>query len=80
MGSRKRRRETAQSAGNHDGGAPSPVRFVRLGRERSGDQAVGEHDPAGAFEAEQVSDWIASTADSGPVLGLHVIWFGAWVP
>jgi len=29
--------------------------------------------------AEQVSDWIASTAGSGPVLVLHVLWFGVWV-
>ena len=29
--------------------------------------------------AEQVSDWIACTAGSGPVLVLHVLWFGAWV-
>lgn len=29
--------------------------------------------------AEQVSDWIARTAASGPVLLLHVVWFGAWV-
>ena len=30
-------------------------------------------------KAEQVSDWIAYTAASGPVLVLHVVWFGAWV-
>jgi uncharacterized membrane protein len=30
-------------------------------------------------KAEQVSDWIACTAGSGPVLALHVVWFGAWV-
>ena len=29
--------------------------------------------------AEQVSDWIACTAGRGPVLALHVVWFGAWV-
>ena len=29
--------------------------------------------------AQQVSDWIACTAGSGPVLVLHVLWFGAWV-
>ena len=29
--------------------------------------------------AEQVSDWIACTAGSGPILILHVMWFGAWV-
>jgi hypothetical protein len=30
-------------------------------------------------KAEQVNDWIACTAGSGPVLVLHVVWFGAWV-
>jgi uncharacterized membrane protein len=30
-------------------------------------------------KAEQVSDWIASAAGSGPVVVMHVIWFGAWV-
>ena len=30
-------------------------------------------------KAEQVSDWIACTAGSGPVMVLHVVWFGAWI-
>ena len=30
-------------------------------------------------KTEQVSDWIACTAGSGPVLVLHVLWFGVWV-
>src|SRR5689334_12442639 len=30
-------------------------------------------------KAEQVSDWIAATAASGPVLAFHVIWFVAWI-
>ena len=30
-------------------------------------------------KSEQVSDWIATTAGSGPVLVLHVVWFGAWI-
>src|SRR5690349_5161448 len=29
-------------------------------------------------KAEQVSDWIACTAASGPVLVFHVVWFSAW--
>ena len=29
--------------------------------------------------AARFSDWIACTAGSGPVLVLHVVWFGAWV-
>jgi hypothetical protein len=27
-------------------------------------------------KAEQINDWIACTAASGPVLLLHVLWFG----
>ena len=30
-------------------------------------------------KVEQVSDWIACTAASGPVLILHIAWFGAWI-
>jgi uncharacterized membrane protein len=30
-------------------------------------------------KAEQVSDWIAWAAGSGPVLFLHVVWFGTWL-
>lgn len=30
-------------------------------------------------KAERVGDWIACTAGKGPVLVLHVVWFGAWV-
>jgi uncharacterized membrane protein len=30
-------------------------------------------------KAEQISDWIAGKAGSGPVLVLHVVWFGAWI-
>ena len=33
----------------------------------------------GRSRAEQISDWIACTAGSGPVLMLHVVWFGAWI-
>ena len=30
-------------------------------------------------KAEQISDWIACTAASGPVLFLHVVWFTGWI-
>jgi uncharacterized membrane protein len=33
----------------------------------------------GRSKAERVSDWIAGTAGSGPVLIFHVVWFGVWV-
>ena len=29
-------------------------------------------------KAEQVSDWIANRAGSGPVVVLHVVWFAGW--
>jgi uncharacterized membrane protein len=29
--------------------------------------------------AEQIADWIAGTGAGGPVLLLHVLWFGLWV-
>lgn len=29
--------------------------------------------------AEQIADWIAGTGAGGPVLVLHVLWFGLWV-
>ena len=30
-------------------------------------------------KGEQLSDWIAYTAGSVPVLILHVVWFGVWL-
>jgi uncharacterized membrane protein len=33
----------------------------------------------GRSKTEQISDWIACTAASAPVLVLHVVWFTAWV-
>ena len=33
----------------------------------------------GRSKAEQISDWIAWKAGSGPALALHVVWFAAWV-
>jgi uncharacterized membrane protein len=29
--------------------------------------------------AEQIADWVAGTGAGGPVLILHVVWFGCWV-
>ena len=79
MGSRRRRRKTAQIAGNHDEGAPSSVRSSAL---EENVQAIKRWEKTillARSKAEQVSDWIACTAGSGPVLVLHVVWFGAWV-
>lgn len=33
---------------------------------------------SGRSRAERLADWIAFTAGSGPVLVLHVVWFGLW--
>jgi uncharacterized membrane protein len=33
----------------------------------------------GRSKAERLSDWIASTAASGPVLVIHLVWFALWV-
>jgi uncharacterized membrane protein len=33
----------------------------------------------GRSTVEQIADWIAGTGAGGPVLILHVIWFGLWV-
>jgi uncharacterized membrane protein len=33
----------------------------------------------GRTRGEQLTDWIVCSAGRGPVLILHVIWFGAWV-
>lgn len=30
-------------------------------------------------KAQQISEWIACTAASGPALMLHVVWFSAWI-
>ena len=79
MGSRRRTRETAQIAGNHDDGTPSSVRSSAL---EENVQAIKRWEKTillARSKAEQVSDWIACTAGSGLVLVLHVVWFGAWV-
>jgi uncharacterized membrane protein len=63
---------------------------MRDGREgRSADTAVDENlQEIKAWEeatlkarsrSEQLADWIACTVGTGPVLLLHVVWFGAWI-
>jgi uncharacterized membrane protein len=34
---------------------------------------------SGRSKAERLADWIAGTAASGPVLLLHMLWFGFWL-
>jgi uncharacterized membrane protein len=79
MSSPRRSQETARFGGNVD--------RLRLSRDRSSAveenvQAIKRWERAillARSKAEQVSDWIACTAGSGPVLVLHLMWFGAWV-
>lgn len=78
MGSPGRSRGARRSASNSD--------EDRRGADRS--SAVDENVQAikgwerailrARSTAEQVSDWIASTAGSGPVVVLHVVWFAGW--
>jgi uncharacterized membrane protein len=95
MGSPKRRRKTVPIAGKDDEEALSVDRSSAveendeeaLSVDRS--SAVEENVEAikrweraillARSKAQQVSDWIASTAASGPVLVLHVVWFAAWL-
>jgi uncharacterized membrane protein len=80
MGSARRRREMAPVVGKHDGEALSPDRSAAL---EENVQAIKRWERAillARSKLEQVSDGIACTAGSGPVLVLHVVWFGAWVP
>lgn len=79
MGTRIPRRKTAQIGWNHDEGQPNSVRTSAL---EANVQAIKRWERTillARSKAEQVSDWIAYTAGSGPVLVLHVVWFGAWV-
>ena len=73
---RRRKRKTAPTAGNDGLG---PVHSSAL---EENVQAIKRWERTillARSKAEQVSDWIACTAGSGPVLVLHVVWFSAWV-
>ena len=79
MGSRRRNEETPRRDGNVDKEGLTPVRSSAL---EENVQAIKRWERAillARSKAEQVSDWIACTAGSGPVLVLHVVWFGIWV-
>jgi uncharacterized membrane protein len=79
MSSPRPRRETAPVARKHDEEALSPARSSAL---EENVQAIKRWERAillARSKAQQVSDWIACTAGSGPVLVLHVVWFGAWI-
>jgi len=79
MGSPRRRRETAPAVGKHGEEVLSPERSPAL---EENVQAIKRWEKAillARSKAEQVGDWIACTAGSGPVLVLHVVWFAAWL-
>src|SRR5436190_15603069 len=79
MGSPRRRRDTTSVVGKHNDKAVNRDRSSAL---EENVQAIKRWERAilrARSKAEQVSDWIACTAGSGPVLVLHVLWFGAWV-
>ena len=73
MGSRRRRRKTAQTPAIMTTGTQFHSSVVE-----EDVQAINTILLA-RLKAEQVSDRIACTAGTGPVLALHVVWFGAWV-
>ena len=79
MGSQGRNREMAGSGSRSSGEALSSGRSSAL---EENVQAIKRWERAillARSTTEQVSDWIACTAGSGPVLVFHVVWFGAWV-
>ena len=78
MSSPRRHEEKRRFTGNADEQRLHPDRSSAL---EENVQAIKRWERAillARSKAEQVSDWIACTAGSGPVLVLHVVWFGAW--
>ena len=81
MSKSRRSRQGVPSAGTPD------MEMESIGAERSSAleenvQAIKRWEGAilrARSSAARFSDWIACTAGSGPVLVLHVVWFGAWV-
>ena len=72
-------RDKAQESDRVSTKGPTPNRSSAL---EENVQAIKTWERAillGRSKAEQVSDWIAYTAGRGPVLALHVVWFGVWV-
>jgi uncharacterized membrane protein len=79
MGNPRRRRGRARLVSTSD---DTRLRADRASAVEENVQAIKHWERAillARSKAEQVSDWIACTAGSGPVLVLHVIWFGAWL-
>ena len=79
MGSSTRRRQTTKRGGNDVEKRLSPERASTV---EENVQAIKRWERAillARSKTEQVSDWIACVAGSGPVPLLHVVWFAAWV-
>src|SRR6187402_1403626 len=75
MGSARRRAETARFDGKADKQNITPDHASALEEDV---EAVKRWERAillARSKTEQVSEWIAGTAGSGPVLILHVVWF-----
>ena len=79
MGSTRRNREVVRFAGNVDNKRLSPTRSSALEENVQAIKGWERGILRARSKAEQVSDWIAGTAAGGPVLLLHVVWFGGWV-
>ncbi len=79
MGSPRRSQQTAPAAGKHHGEPLSDDRSSTLDENVQAIKRWERTILLARSKAEQVSDWIAYTAGSGPVLVLHVVWFGVWV-
>jgi uncharacterized membrane protein len=79
MGNQRRGRQTTEIAGIDSERAPSAVRSSALEENVEAIKRWEKTILLKRSKAEQVSDWIAWTAGSGPALVLHLLWFGAWV-
>jgi uncharacterized membrane protein len=79
MGSIRVGRETAPIPGSGLGEALTPGRASALEENVQAIKGWERGILLARSKAEQVSDWIACTAGSGPVLILHVLWFGGWI-
>jgi len=79
MGSPRRTRSATRVASTGDGDTLEPNAASAL---EENVQAIKRWERGillSRSKSERISDWIACTAGSGPVLVLHVVWFGTWV-
>jgi uncharacterized membrane protein len=79
MGNPERGRGDARLAGSVDDDSPTPDRASALEENVQAIKLWERGILLARSTAEQISDWIVRAAGSGPVLALHVVWFGVWV-